>query len=32
MLKKLMQPELAYELIPTDSEIITEIDNYLNEL
>ncbi len=32
MLKKLLQPELAYELIPTDSDIITEIDDYIRDL
>ena len=32
MLKKLFPSKLAYELIPTDSDIIAEIDNYINEL
>ena len=32
MLKQILKPQLAYELIPVESDEFTEIDNYLTAL
>ena len=32
MLNNLFPRKLAYELIPTDSEIIAEVDSYIRDL